>query len=128
VTHYHTGLAWAAVHNDELAVLFNEDFFEPTEDATRTHSFTIVARMLGDPELAPRPEAIDFLDETGAQLSIFLALKANAVRKHTQAWRAGVSNESQLRERVKELAYLATLFYGVSGWSTDGTFRADFFL
>lgn len=98
----------------------------PAAKSKGTHSFTLVARMLEDPALAPgvacagaaRGEGPYFetLENTGA-----------LIQKYGAEWCVDGTDAESVREKVEELSWLITLLYGVGGLQPDKAFHADFY-
>ncbi|EUC53970.1 DUF4243 family protein, partial [Rhizoctonia solani AG-3 Rhs1AP] len=91
----------------------------------RVHSFSILARILGDDRLKA-----DVACKKGMPLVRFKETLKNVgaiIREYATLWTIK-ENEKDIRERVEELNWFVTLIFGVGGWKKDRAFRADFFL
>ena len=97
----------------------------PTE---AVNSFSIISQILNDPLLAPRPDAVDFQDQTGEFLSVFLDLHAAHIKRYTSQWRVNAFSCTELAASMEELTFLTVVLYGIGGWRAHYSFRADFFL
>lgn len=104
------------------------------------HTFTLLARMLSNPALAPgaacpippvlaRFEASD----GGFPLDSVLRNRGALIKKYANLWEVNGEDEEEVKEKIEELAWVVSLIYGVGGWSegrdgkTGGEFVADFF-
>lgn len=84
------------------------------------HAFTILARVLANPALAPveLKNPMGFYKEN-------LDNSAETIIKYVDEW---IVDEENLQEKVKELIWLCSLIYGVGGFEgSDKPFNADFF-
>ncbi|EJD01363.1 uncharacterized protein FOMMEDRAFT_111131 [Fomitiporia mediterranea MF3/22] len=105
-----------------------------------THSFTIVAKMLKDPELAPgsvctvprkRGESEDEIAYRNA-VRVFpmmevLGKRGELIRKYAEQWTVNMNDKAEVKAKVDELSFLVTLLYGVAGLQEGKDFNADFF-
>ncbi|KAH8115154.1 hypothetical protein DFH11DRAFT_1688725 [Phellopilus nigrolimitatus] len=101
-----------------------------SKSSRSTHSFTIIARILRDPELAPGAACTD-PSNSGAQraspLEEVLSKRGELIRKYADEWMVGVNNKEDISAKVDELLFVVTLLYGVSGLQDGKKFKADFF-
>ncbi|KZV81188.1 hypothetical protein EXIGLDRAFT_628822, partial [Exidia glandulosa HHB12029] len=119
------GLAWTAVHGTATKALMPPEFFRSsTPAASGTHSFTILARMLKDPKLAP---GVVVQSKSGSKFADTLKKEGALIRAYADEWVGDVSSAEELKVKIEELSWLAVLIYGVGGWSKAHGFRADFF-
>ena len=87
------------------------------------HSFSIVGKILKDDRLAAgktckRTSTTRFADT--------LKSSGELIRSYTATWT--VNSPEEVEAKVEELAWLATLLYGLGGFREGHEFRADFFL
>ncbi|KAH9483291.1 Questin oxidase [Psilocybe cubensis] len=134
------GLAQIAVHKAESPTLFPPSIFSEggaveslvSQFASKVglgdkgvtgkglHAFTILARVLANPALAPveLKNPMGFYKEN-------LDNSAETIVKYVDEWIGGGDN---LQDKVKELIWLSSLIYGVGGFEgSDKPFNADFF-
>ena len=78
------------------------------------HAFTILARVLKDPHLAPT--SLDYADVMKSQ--------GELINKYVGQW----TLEGDLSKKVEELLWTNSLIYGVGGSEAKGQFDSDFFL
>ncbi|KAG5333941.1 hypothetical protein C0989_004595 [Termitomyces sp. Mn162] len=143
------GLAEAAVHSDDSACRIPDDFFDysggaktiaedtfsrfksllilspdtksASDHATGTHVFTVVARILKDPELGK-------VQDTGSGMFIFtMEHYASKVIEYMSDWRVDGTNPADIENKLQQLSWLNSVLYGIGGWSKDKPFNADFF-
>ncbi|KIK66453.1 hypothetical protein GYMLUDRAFT_218556 [Collybiopsis luxurians FD-317 M1] len=125
------GLAQAAVHPLLGASLIPESLFNqvlsaPNEGKVKkspVHAFTVVARILADPQFKipgtnireVRPQVI---------------AKSAALLEHINQWTLDVqkqaSDPKEIDRKIEELHWTNTILYAVSGYNTDREFNADF--
>lgn len=110
--------------------------------AWQWHTFTLLARMLSNPALAPgaacpippvlaRFEAAD----GGFPLDSVLRNRGALIKKYASLWDVNGEDEEEVKEKIEELAWVVSLIYGVGGWrwsegrdgKAGGEFVADFF-
>lgn len=143
------GLAQAAIHENNSAAIIPESLFQATQSSfdtavaritslvpsltlttvakpaspPGTHVFTIMARILEDPNLKiKRPDAMtlglyDRVSETHGDL----------IRKYAEQWTLDTSDPQDLARKIEELIWMNTIIFGVGGWSNADGFKADFF-
>lgn len=105
-----------------------------------THSFSILAQMLKDPELGPdavreKPErtAEDNEDNEDADeaklfpLMQVLDKRGELIRKYAEQWTVNANDKSELQAKLDELSSFVALLYGVAGLQEGKEFKADFF-
>ena len=81
------------------------------------HAFTILARVLADPALAPRQFSEDeFYQE-------IVKDHGDHIVKYVNEWNL----DGNLDKKVEELLWTNVLIYAVGGSEEEGTFNADFF-
>jgi hypothetical protein len=88
-----------------------------------THAFTIVARILNDPEMEVKDA-----NHLEAMLAHTLETRSELVRKYADQWTVDIANPKELENKIEELIWTNALIYGVGGWAKDCPFKADFFL
>jgi Questin oxidase-like len=88
-----------------------------------THVFTIMARMLKDPELKiEKPDlAGNFLNNINKRLG-------PKILKYAEQWSLDASDPKDVERKIEELIWMNTLNYGIGGWHKANGFKADFFL
>lgn len=107
----------------------------PTASAKKgVDSFSIVSRMLNDPELAPGSacsiptSSSSDDDEATFPLQEVLDKKGELIRKYAGLWTVNTEDKEEVKEKVEELSWLVTVLYGVSGLEKGKEFKADFFM
>lgn len=99
---------------------------------TTGHSFSIVARMLEDPELAPgrafelHPNEED--NDDGGKLQETLEKAGEKILQYAQEWTINTEDKMELESKLEEIGWLATIMYGVGGLQPGKGFNADFVL
>lgn len=103
------------------------------------HSFSIIAKMLKDPELAPgsactipRKRGNESEMEYRRNVRVFpmmdvLGKRGDLIRKYAEQWTVNTNDKAEVKAKVVELLYLVTLLYGVAGLQEGKDFSADFF-
>ena len=87
------------------------------------HALSILHEMLNDPELtAGKPCSKD----SENKFSDTVRNVGDRIHKYASQWQ--VDTEREVPEKIEELAWLATLVYGLGGWRKGKEFRSDFFL
>jgi len=81
------------------------------------HAFTILARVLADPALAP----LQFGESKFYQNTV--ENYGDHIVKHVNEW----TLDGDLDKKVEELLWTNVLIYAVGGSEEEGTFNADFF-
>ncbi|KAG6834242.1 hypothetical protein H0H93_010978, partial [Arthromyces matolae] len=141
------GLAQTAVHSDDASPGIPDDFFKyPSSNVVEDvvsrvktalhvspfegqatgarkgpHVFTVVDRILKDPELGK-------VQDTGSGMFIFtMKNHASQIIKHMEDWQVDGTNPHDVERKVQELSWLNSVIFGVGGWSEDKPFNADFF-
>jgi len=94
-------------------------------DSDGTHAFTILARILKDPELKIRHK---FVGEAGFFSSV-MKNHADTLFKHAMAWDIDTSDPKQVDRKIAELQWMNTLIYALPGFKRGqgDKFHADFF-
>lgn len=101
------------------------------------HSFTILKRVLEDPELAPGAACIipkpgarndDSSDDGGFPMIAVLKNKGDVILKYSEMWTITGEDPVEVKEKLEELAWVATMIYGVAGLQDGKEFTGDFFL
>ena len=92
-----------------------------------TDSFTLLTRIAKDPALAPGT-----VYKPGPEVSIasFAETVQNGgklIWKYVEEWNLDVNDEKNLKSKLEELSWLATLIYGVGGFQVGKEFKANFF-
>ncbi|KIM44058.1 hypothetical protein M413DRAFT_68435 [Hebeloma cylindrosporum] len=128
------GLAQTAVHGPTSSPVIPSSWFDESEAGLvsrfasavgladkgpkpNIHAFTILARVLADPALAPRQlNETEFYQKTVANYG-------DHIVKHVNEWNL----DGDLDKKVEELLWTNVLIYAVGGSEEDETFNADFF-
>ncbi|KAG2153340.1 hypothetical protein DEU56DRAFT_480362 [Suillus clintonianus] len=87
-----------------------------------THAFSILARVLKDPGLAPNGPR-----QFVAQYPDTLTAHEDKIRAHVDNWTIDLSIPGEIERKVEECIWTASVMYAVGGWNEEG-FTADFFL
>lgn len=104
---------------------------------SNAHSFTILKRVLEDSELGPgaacnipKPNARGDENSTdgGFPLLAVLANKGDKILKYAEMWAVNGEDQADLKKKLEELAWVATMIYGVAGYQEGKEFKSDFFL
>jgi hypothetical protein len=137
LTSLHIGLAQAAVHAAESGDLIPSRWFTPpatdlvsrfagsvriseNEGNPDVHAFSILSRVLKDPELSG-------FKAPGFQEPFYPAVIqqfGKTLVKYVDQW----SLDGDLEKKVQELIWTNALLYAVPGLEPSGQFNADFFL
>lgn len=88
-----------------------------------THVFTIMARMLKDPDLKiKKPDlASNFITDINKS-------HGPRILKYVEQWTLDTTDAKDVERKIKELIWMNTLIYGIGGWDKTNGFTADFFL
>lgn len=139
-----SGLAQASVHADTATSLIPASLFEfkrswDTLDETAArlksfmlsgdakpaspglHTFSILARVLKDPELGTMVE-----DETGIYIPTMKRF-GETVKNLVDQWRVDTTNPQDVERKIEELSWMNVMIFGIGGWKKDKPFNADFF-
>ncbi|TFK60287.1 hypothetical protein BDN72DRAFT_905098 [Pluteus cervinus] len=84
------------------------------------HAFTVIARITKDTQF-------DGL-EPEKKLKHTLTKHGEAIRDYASQWSIDTTDPKGIEAKIEELAWTIVLLYGVSGWSEDKDFYADFLL
>ncbi|KAJ4484153.1 hypothetical protein C8J55DRAFT_570899 [Lentinula edodes] len=126
------GLAQTAIHDVYMAPLIPESLFtfvsnvpnNSTTDSPPVHAFTVVARILNDPQF--KIPGTQFF-ETYYQL---LDKHAVALVEYANEWTVDAqklaSDSKEIDRKIEELQWTNTILYAVSGYRKDEEFNADF--
>jgi hypothetical protein len=88
-----------------------------------THVFTIMARMLKDPNLR-----IEKPEQTLGLYARVNQTHGDLILKYAEQWTLDTSDPKNLERKIEELIWMNTVIYSVGGWSKADGFKADFFL
>ncbi|GLB42908.1 putative protein of unknown function (DUF4243) [Lyophyllum shimeji] len=94
----------------------------PASAAKNVHAFTILARILKDPEFDAVSQRHD--------ISIFtnvVETHNEALNKHVNAWTYNRSDPKEVERKIEELVWANAIIYGIGGWTKGGDFNTDFF-
>ncbi|EAU83469.2 hypothetical protein CC1G_04725 [Coprinopsis cinerea okayama7 len=138
------GMAQAAIHQASATCLIPADWWE-AEDPVKTqtasfsaidlpnpsvlastttkakgvHAFTVLARVLKDPEMG------NFVKPRGAKLwDAIMASHGAKLKAYADQWDA----EGDIEKKIEELIWLWTLIYGVCGHEPNRKYYAELFL
>ncbi|KAG9048681.1 hypothetical protein FS837_012224, partial [Tulasnella sp. UAMH 9824] len=115
-----TGQATTTTRNLSLNNLRSSS---PSTSVDGFHSFDILHRMLQDSTLAAgktcEPHGESMFTDT-------MKSSGDRIREYTKLWQ--VNSEKEVPAKLEEVAWLATLAYGLGGWRKGKPFRSDFFL
>ncbi|KAF8063382.1 hypothetical protein FPV67DRAFT_1506313 [Lyophyllum atratum] len=141
------GLAEAAVHSLDASAGIPDDFFDyggstkGVEDTLSrfkslvvsqpeskklgakngVHVFTVLARVLNDPELGK------VVDTGSGMFSTTMKNHVSALVKHMADWHVDATNPRDVKRKIEELSWMNPLIFGVGGWAPDKPFNSDFF-
>ncbi|EIW74908.1 hypothetical protein CONPUDRAFT_169810 [Coniophora puteana RWD-64-598 SS2] len=100
------------------------DTKKPSSEQPRsleTTVFDVLARVRKNDRLAPHKSS-DIFTET----VYTLVERGGPIRELADAWSIDLSRPGEVERKVEELIWMATLIYGVGGWS-EKEFQAEFF-
>ena len=89
-----------------------------------THSFSIIAQVQKDPDLAP--ESLQLNPKSPIPVHEVLAKQGDKIRAYAEKWAVDPTNKEDLMAKIEELAYFVTILYGVAGLQGKD-FRANFY-
>lgn len=95
-----------------------------SDASTDTHAFTILARILDNPELG------NIVNKEGPGIVMYLDTiekHGDTLMKHVKDWHLDASNPQAVLRKIEELVWTNVLMYGVGGWKSGIDFNADFF-
>lgn len=87
------------------------------------HALDILTDMMLDSDFAPGKTCDKDSDNKFTQTCKNAGSK---IYDYAKRWR--VESDREIPEKIEELAWLATLVYGLGGWRKGHDFRSDFFL
>lgn len=94
-------------------------FDGPDKRGPGVHAFTIVARVLADPDFANFKGGFDALQKNLGQ----------KIYSYTGEWLVDGSNEQEVYKKVQELIFMNVMLYAVGGWiDGQGFHDAEFTL
>ncbi|KAF9467641.1 hypothetical protein BDZ94DRAFT_1305265 [Collybia nuda] len=139
------GLSSAAIHHADTSSVITRSLFEAkgvpiietltshlpsalklsSEDvsSSNVHAFTILARMLKDPQLnvTEAPElALQIYTDT-------MRTHGERVNKYVREWTVNTADPKEVECKIEELVWTMVMIYGIPGWTEGGDFNADFF-
>ncbi|KAG9045133.1 hypothetical protein FS837_006967 [Tulasnella sp. UAMH 9824] len=103
--------------------LDNPHSSSPSTYTGDTHSLDILHRMLQDPTLAAGKTC---QADSPSKFSDTMNSVGDKIREYAKMWQ--VNSDQEVPEKLEEVAWLATLVYGLGGWRKGKPFRSDFFL
>lgn len=104
----------------QSTILIDGTLPKPT---TNTHAFSILARILKDPEFDDVPGGEEYHHIYGNTIAKF----GSAIREYVDAWSYDHTDPAEVERKIEELVWANTLIYGVTGWKKDEHFNTDFF-
>lgn len=145
-----SGLALAAVHGVHAPGFLPQSLFvmQPDEDVNNlsngfsslvlnerfpaknlksasgqeTHTFSILARVFKDPKLAPKGPR-----QPIGQYPDTLRAHGDKIREYVQDWTIDLSRPGEIKRKMEECIWTASVMYAVGGWRNKA-FTGDFFL
>ncbi|KAG6843850.1 hypothetical protein H0H93_016897, partial [Arthromyces matolae] len=128
------GLAETAVLSDASSTGIPNSFFHffnPDGDAFSRHGrpgnvhvFTILSRILNDPELGNA-------QNTGIKMfSDVMEAHGPTIIKHMTDWHVDTKDILDVERKIEEISWMNVILYAVGGWteSKNKSFNADFYL
>ena len=124
--------------NSRLANIFFKD--KTSLASAKLDLFSIIARMLKDPELAPNIKPINSSLKEGETKTIEQAMVPDfpleealskfgeKIKKYAEMWKLDLSSRDDVEKTCEELAWAVVLLYGVGGLQSGKSFQGDFFL
>jgi len=103
----------------------------PTSNTIGIHAFSILERMLKDPDLAPGA-AYDVPSDPDDFMTAFaqtLDRRGDLILKYVYQWSVDTADPADVKAKVEDLSWLVTLIYGVGGLQPGRgkDFKANFF-
>jgi hypothetical protein len=87
------------------------------------HLFTIMARMLKDPNMKiKKPDSVDGF------ITAISQSHGKRILEYAELWTLDTSDAKDVEHKIEELIWMNTIIYGIGGWSKTGDFKPDFFL
>ncbi|KAL0959085.1 hypothetical protein HGRIS_014383 [Hohenbuehelia grisea] len=124
------GLAQIPAHTAETSNLLPRLFFDrkypPVPLSDGVHAFTVLARILKDPDFNLENVSIDRKNPMAAYQYVERH-HADAIRNHAERWAFDVFDPKNLERKIEELVWVNTIIYAAPGWKQGRPFRADFF-
>lgn len=108
---------FASLVLDDTSMILNKSII-----GQETHAFSILARVLKDPSLAPNGPR-QFI----AQYPDVLTTHEDKIRAHVDKWTIDSSIPGEIERKMEECIWTTSVMYAVGGWRENG-FTADFFL
>lgn len=81
--------------------------------------------MLKDPELSPK--VVGEGRTSPFNMISVMQKKGQLIRQYSEKWVVDTNNGDEVKRKVEELAFLATLLYGVAGHQEGKGYNANFF-
>ena len=99
-------------------LLNTKAFIAPSqaEQPKGNHAFSIIAKIMQDPEFAPKERDFDGLLEHGG------------IWRHVGQWTIDLSQPGEIERKMEECIWTTTILYSIGGWSKENGLKADFFL
>jgi hypothetical protein len=92
------------------------------EQPKRNHAFSILAKVMEDPEFAPKEMGKYTKDFTG-----LLTDHGANIWRYAEQWTIDLSQPGEVERKVEECIWTSTILYAIGGWSKEEGFCADFF-
>jgi hypothetical protein len=136
------GLAQGAVHSENSSSRIPTSFFEGGDVSevldrmaarlksvilsgeikpvsSGLHAFTILARILKDPEFGTIVDSETTYTTTVERFG-------DALRKLIDEWQVDTTNVQNVERKIEELSWMNVIIYGIGGWQEGQPFNADF--
>jgi len=94
------------------------------EQPQGNHAFSILAKVMQDPEFAPKKMEKYFKGLFG----VLLTEHGAEIWRYAEQWTIDLSQPGEIERKIEECVWTATIIYGIGAWSNVNGFRADFFL
>ena len=94
-----------------------------TKSAQNVHALTILARVMKDPRFEGAGS-----ENPRAYYEKFMKEQVGALTETVSEWSYDRSDPKEVERKIEELVLLNVLIYGVSGWTKDKDYYADFLL
>jgi hypothetical protein len=83
------------------------------------HTFTILARILKDPEFGTIADNERIYSTTVQRFG-------DALRKLIDEWQVDTTNSQDVERKIEELSWMNVMIYGIGGWQEGQPFNPDF--
>ncbi|KAG5634898.1 hypothetical protein H0H81_000397 [Sphagnurus paluster] len=140
------GLAQTVVHADNATAAIPDGFFNyanvksledntlsrleslvvseesSTKKSDGVHAFTVLQRILDDPELGKAKD----IENPLAAFQDIMKVHRDTLTKHMSDWYVDVTKPFEVERKIEELSWVNVLIYAVGGWAESKEFNADF--